>query len=173
MAEIDKALPNTETVVKVPAEEELVEAKEEIVEEKDKQGNIEVTMDEEGGAEHQSLSQWPITHSRARCDPACSHGGPHVSPSVHAKLQAALKARDRALRNAEGAAHDLETAKHAFTEYLAAAVRGNGQDMLSPPTVDASTVVPSFLGLGHHEMRQFLRGPVVQMDRMPRLPLLQ
>ena len=52
MAEIDKALPNTETVVKVPkAEEELVEAKEEIVEEKDKQGNIEVTMDEEGGAE--------------------------------------------------------------------------------------------------------------------------
>ena len=51
MADIDKALPNTETVVKVPAEEELVEAKEEIVEEKDKQGNIEVTMDEEGGAE--------------------------------------------------------------------------------------------------------------------------
>ena len=51
MAEIDKALPNTETVVKVPAEEELVEAKEEIVEKKDKQGNIEVTMDEEGGAE--------------------------------------------------------------------------------------------------------------------------
>ena len=51
MADIDKALPNTETVVKVPAQEELVEAKEEIVEEKDKQGNIEVTMDEEGGAE--------------------------------------------------------------------------------------------------------------------------
>ena len=51
MAEIDKALPNTETVVKVPSEEELVETKEEIVEKKDKQGNIEVTMDEEGGAE--------------------------------------------------------------------------------------------------------------------------
>ena len=62
MAEIDKALPNTETVVKVPAEEELVEAKEEIVEEKDKQGNIEVTMDEEGGAEHQKCPSSPNAH---------------------------------------------------------------------------------------------------------------
>ena len=51
MADIDKALPNTETVVQVPAQEELVEAKEDIAEKKDKQGNIEVTMDEEGGAE--------------------------------------------------------------------------------------------------------------------------
>ena len=46
MADIDKALPNTETVVQVPAQEELVEAKEDIAEKKDKQGNIEVTMDE-------------------------------------------------------------------------------------------------------------------------------
>ena len=44
-------MPNTETLVKIPSKEELVETKEEIVEQKDKQGNIEVTMDEEGGAE--------------------------------------------------------------------------------------------------------------------------
>ena len=42
MAEIDKALPNTETVVKVPAEEELVETKEEIVEKKDKQETLKL-----------------------------------------------------------------------------------------------------------------------------------
>ena len=63
MADIDKALPNTETVVKVPAEEELVEAKEEIVEEKDKQGNIEVTMDEEGGAETVSYTHLTLPTS--------------------------------------------------------------------------------------------------------------
>ncbi len=52
MATIDKPLPNvSETVIEVPKQEELVEAKEEIIERKDQQGNIEVTMDEEGGAE--------------------------------------------------------------------------------------------------------------------------
>ena len=52
MATIDKPLPNiTETVVEVPKQEELVEERDEITERKDKQGNIEVTMDEEGGAE--------------------------------------------------------------------------------------------------------------------------
>ena len=52
MATIDKPLPNiSETVVEVPKQEELVEAREEIVEKKNQQGNIEVTMDEEGGAE--------------------------------------------------------------------------------------------------------------------------
>jgi len=52
MATIDKPLPNvSETVIEVPKQEELVEAKEKIIERKDQQGNIEVTMDEEGGAE--------------------------------------------------------------------------------------------------------------------------
>ena len=52
MATIDKPLPNvTETVVEVPKQEELIEEKDEIVEKKNQQGNVEVTMDEEGGAE--------------------------------------------------------------------------------------------------------------------------
>ena len=52
MATIEKPIPNvSETVIEVPKQEELVEAKEEIIERKDQQGNIEVTMDEEGGAE--------------------------------------------------------------------------------------------------------------------------
>jgi hypothetical protein len=52
MATIDKPLPNiSETVVEVPKQEELVEARDEIIEKKNQQGNIEVTMDEEGGAE--------------------------------------------------------------------------------------------------------------------------
>jgi len=52
MATIDKPLPNvTETVVEVPKQEELIEERDEIVEKKNQQGNVEVTMDEEGGAE--------------------------------------------------------------------------------------------------------------------------
>ena len=54
MATIDKPLPNTnitETVVKVPKQEELIQERDEIIEKKDQQGNIEVTMDDEGGAE--------------------------------------------------------------------------------------------------------------------------
>ena len=54
MATIDKPLPNTnitETVVKVPKQEELIQERDEIIEKKNQQGNIEVTMDDEGGAE--------------------------------------------------------------------------------------------------------------------------
>ena len=52
MATIDKPLPNvTETVVEVPKQEELIEERDEIVEKKNQKGNVEVTMDEEGGAE--------------------------------------------------------------------------------------------------------------------------
>ena len=52
MATIDKPLPNiSETVVEVPKQEELIQERDEIIEKKDQQGNIEVTMDEEGGAE--------------------------------------------------------------------------------------------------------------------------
>ena len=52
MATIDKPLPNvSETVVEVPKQEEFVEAREEIIEKKNQQGNVEVAMDEEGGAE--------------------------------------------------------------------------------------------------------------------------
>ena len=49
---IDKPIPNvSETVVEVPKQEELVQEREEIIEKKNQQGNVEVTMDEEGGAE--------------------------------------------------------------------------------------------------------------------------
>jgi hypothetical protein len=52
MATIDKPLSDvTETVVKVPKQEELIQERDEIVERKDQQGNVEVTLDEEGGAE--------------------------------------------------------------------------------------------------------------------------
>ena len=52
MATIDKPLPNiTETVIEVPKQEELIEERDEIVEKKNQKGNVEVTMDEEGGAE--------------------------------------------------------------------------------------------------------------------------
>ena len=45
---IDKPVPNvTETVVKVPKQEELIEERDEIIEKKNQQGNVEVTMDEE------------------------------------------------------------------------------------------------------------------------------
>ena len=40
-----------ETVVKVPKQEELIQERDEIIEKKNQQGNIEVTMDDEGGAE--------------------------------------------------------------------------------------------------------------------------
>jgi hypothetical protein len=52
MATIDKPLPNvSETVVEVPKQEELIQERDEIIEKKNQQGNVEVTMDEEGGAE--------------------------------------------------------------------------------------------------------------------------
>ena len=49
---IDKPVPNvSETVVEVPKQEELIQERDEIIEKKNQQGNVEVTMDEEGGAE--------------------------------------------------------------------------------------------------------------------------
>ena len=52
MATIDKPLPNvSETVVEVPKQEELIQERDEVIEKKNQQGNVEVTMDEEGGAE--------------------------------------------------------------------------------------------------------------------------
>jgi hypothetical protein len=54
MATIDKPLPNTnisETVIEVPKQDEIIQEREEITEKKNQQGNIEVTMDEQGGAE--------------------------------------------------------------------------------------------------------------------------
>jgi len=52
MATIDKPLPNvSETVIEVPKQEELIQEQDEIIEKKNQQGNVEVTMDEEGGAE--------------------------------------------------------------------------------------------------------------------------
>jgi len=52
MATIDKPLPNvSETVIEVPKQEELIQERDEIIEKKNQQGNVEVTMDEEGGAE--------------------------------------------------------------------------------------------------------------------------
>ena len=49
---IDKPIPNvSETVVEVPKQKELVKEREEIIEKKNQQGNVEVTIDEEGGAE--------------------------------------------------------------------------------------------------------------------------
>ena len=49
---IDKPTPNvSETVIEVPKQEELIQERDEIIEKKNQQGNVEVTMDEEGGAE--------------------------------------------------------------------------------------------------------------------------
>jgi hypothetical protein len=49
---IDKPVPNvSETVIEVPKQEELIQERDEIIEKKNQQGNVEVTMDEEGGAE--------------------------------------------------------------------------------------------------------------------------
>ena len=46
MAEIDKALPNTRTEIKVPGPDQEVD----IQEQEQQQGPVEVTPDEEGGA---------------------------------------------------------------------------------------------------------------------------
>ena len=50
MAEIDKSLPNTMTEIEIPGEEEIVETREEAVEEISSDGKTEIEMDEEGGA---------------------------------------------------------------------------------------------------------------------------
>ena len=51
MATIDKSLPNTTTTLEIPDEEVIIEEKKEIEERKNADGNIEITMDEDGGAE--------------------------------------------------------------------------------------------------------------------------
>ena len=52
MAEIDKSLPNTRTSIKIPGEEELQEGiEQEIKEEAEAPGPVEVTQTEDGGAE--------------------------------------------------------------------------------------------------------------------------
>ena len=49
MAEIDKSLPNTKTQIEIPGEEVIVEEQQEIIE-RQKAGEPEIKMDEEGGA---------------------------------------------------------------------------------------------------------------------------
>ena len=50
MADIDKALPNVETEIKVPGEEEIAVAEQETLEEQVGPDDIEVTQEEDGGA---------------------------------------------------------------------------------------------------------------------------
>ena len=50
MADIDKALPNVETELKIPGEEEIQEEKMETVEEQVGPDSIDVTAEEDGGA---------------------------------------------------------------------------------------------------------------------------
>ena len=50
MADIDKALPNVETEIKVPGQEEIVEAQQETIEEQVGPEDIQVTQEEDGGA---------------------------------------------------------------------------------------------------------------------------
>ena len=50
MADIDKALPNVETEIKIPGEEEIAVAQQETLEEQVGPDDIEVTQEEDGGA---------------------------------------------------------------------------------------------------------------------------
>ena len=50
MADIDKALPNVETEIKVPGEEEIAVAEQQTVEEQVGPDDIQVTQEEDGGA---------------------------------------------------------------------------------------------------------------------------
>jgi hypothetical protein len=52
MAEIDDALPNTKTTVELPGEAEIIQEQENQIEQIENQGSpVEITMDEDGGAE--------------------------------------------------------------------------------------------------------------------------
>jgi len=51
MAKIDKPLPNTKTTVEIPGEVEIEEAIKDVEEVQTDQGPVEISMDEEGGAE--------------------------------------------------------------------------------------------------------------------------
>ena len=50
MADIDKALPNVETEINIPGQEEIVEAQQNNIEEQVGPDDIEVTQEEDGGA---------------------------------------------------------------------------------------------------------------------------
>ena len=50
MADIDKALPNVEQEIKLPSEEEIVEASQANIEEQVGPEDIQVTQEEDGGA---------------------------------------------------------------------------------------------------------------------------
>ena len=50
MADIDKALPNVETEIKLPGEEEIAVEKSETTEEQVGPDDVEVTQEEDGGA---------------------------------------------------------------------------------------------------------------------------
>ena len=50
MSEIDKSLPNVEQEIKLPSEEELVEASQENIKEQVGPEDIQVEQDEDGGA---------------------------------------------------------------------------------------------------------------------------
>ena len=50
MSTIDKSLPNVEQEIKLPSEEEIVEASQENIEEAQGAQDIEVIPDEDGGA---------------------------------------------------------------------------------------------------------------------------
>ena len=52
MAEIDDALPNTKTTVELPGEAEIIQEQENQIEQVETEGGpVEITMDEDGGAE--------------------------------------------------------------------------------------------------------------------------
>jgi len=50
MADIDKALPNVETEIKIPGDEEILEVEKETIEEQVGPDDIKVTQEEDGGA---------------------------------------------------------------------------------------------------------------------------
>ena len=50
MEDIDKALPNVETEIKVPGDEEVLEMEKETIEEQVGPDDIQVTQEEDGGA---------------------------------------------------------------------------------------------------------------------------
>ena len=50
MAKIDKALPNVETEIKIPGEEEITVAQEETINEQVGPDDVQVTAEEDGGA---------------------------------------------------------------------------------------------------------------------------
>ena len=54
MADIDKALPNVETEIKVPGEEEIAVAEQQTIEEQVGPEDVQITQEEDGGASEPS-----------------------------------------------------------------------------------------------------------------------